>query len=440
MCRDACAGKSFIANSSTMKWRKQFFFLCALVSVFALNAWSQDAPDSQAVRPSGVSGPVRKAKAVTAKDTEDADVESTAAHKTKTSKSTHAASHRKRAKEKETEESIPAPTEYTPEGIPKTSAASAIVVDANSGKILYEKNADQTRVPASTQKLLTALVVAESGFLERTVTVQVVDTLAEPVKLNIKAGDTYQRIDLLRALLVKSPNDVARCLARDNAGSIEAFAEIMNRRAQQLGAVHSHLAESGFLERTVTVQVVDTLAEPVKLNIKAGDTYQRIDLLRALLVKSPNDVARCLARDNAGSIEAFAQIMNRRAQELGAVHSHFVNPNGLPIPGQYSTARDLSLIARAAYANPTIRSIVCLPQLVFRYANGRTRELENTNKLLRRLPYCNGMKTGYTDAAGKCLIASGTRPGKDVIVVVLGDSSSKVWRDASALLSWGLLM
>ena len=81
---------------------------------------------------------------------------------------------------------------------------------------------------------------------------------------------------------------------------------------------------------------------------------------------------------------------------------------------------------------------VCLPQLVFRFANGRTRELENTNKLLRRLPYCNGMKTGYTDAAGKCLIASGTRPGKDVIVVVLGDSSSHVWRDASALLSWSL--
>ena len=182
------------------------------------------------------------------------------------------------------------------------------------------------------------------------------------------------------------------------------------------------------------------MADPVKLNIKAGDTYQRIDLLRALLVKSPNDVARCLARDNAGSIEAFAEIMNRRAQQLGAVHSHFVNPNGLPMPGQSSSARDLSLIARAAYGNPTIRSIVCLPQLVFRYANGRTRELENTNKLLRRVPYCNGMKTGYTDAAGKCLIASGTLPGKDVIVVVLGDSSSHVWRDASAMLSWGLSM
>jgi len=358
MCRDACAGKSFIGNFPSMKWRKRFFFLCALVSVFALNAWSQDSADSPSVRPSGVSGPVRKAKAVTANETDDADSESTPARKTKSSTSTHASSHRKRAKAKQTEESIPAPTEYTPEGIPKTSAASIIVVDANSGKILYEKNADQTRVPASTQKLLTALIVAESGFLDR----------------------------------------------------------------------------------TVTVQPVDTLAEPVKLNIKAGDTYQRIDLLRALLVKSPNDVARCLARDNAGSIAAFAEIMNRRAQELGAVHSHFVNPNGLPVPGQYSTARDLSLIARAAYANVTIRSIVCLPQLVFRYANGRTRELENTNKLLRRVPYCNGMKTGYTDAAGKCLIASGTRPGKDIIVVVLGDSYSHVWRDASALLSWGLLM
>jgi D-alanyl-D-alanine carboxypeptidase (penicillin-binding protein 5/6) len=110
------------------------------------------------------------------------------------------------------------------------------------------------------------------------------------------------------------------------------------------------------------------------------------------------------------------------------------------MPGQYSSARDLSIIAKAAYANPTIRSIVCLPRIVFRYSNGRTRELENTNKLLKRLAYCNGMKTGYTDAAGRCLIASGARPGRDIIVVVLGDSKSSIWQDASALLSWGLWM
>ena len=239
-----------------------------------------------------------------------------------------------------------------------TGARSIMIVDARSGQVLYEKNADELRQAASTQKLLTALIVAERGFLDR----------------------------------------------------------------------------------PVTVEATDTMCEPVKLNIKPGDTYQRIDLLRALLVKSPNDVARCLARDYAGSIEAFAEVMNQRARELGATASHFVNPNGLPVPGQYSTARDLSVIARAAYANPTIRSIVCLPQLVFRYANGRTRELENTNKVLRRSPYCNGMKTGYTEAAGHCLIASGSRPGRDIIVVVLGDTKAGVWRDASALLSWGLWM
>jgi serine-type D-Ala-D-Ala carboxypeptidase (penicillin-binding protein 5/6) len=357
ICRGGtCAGERFVDNFRFMIWRNRIWFLCALILSSALGAWAQDVVDSDIARPSGVSGPVRKAKAVTQKSSDD-ETES-AAPKAKKSKSSHARSHRARAKSKEEPDTIPAPTEFTPDGIPKTSAASVIVVDANSGRILYEKNADQVRPPASTQKLLTALIVAETGFLDR----------------------------------------------------------------------------------PVTVQSADAMCDPVKLGIRSGETYQRMDLLRALLVKSPNDVARCLARDNAGSIEAFAQMMNRRALQLGAVHSRFVNPNGLPVPGQYSSARDLAIIARAAYANPTIRSIVCLPQLVFRYANGRTRELENTNKLLRRLPYCNGMKTGYTDAAGKCLIASGTRPGKDVIVVVLGDSSSRVWRDASALLSWGLLL
>jgi serine-type D-Ala-D-Ala carboxypeptidase (penicillin-binding protein 5/6) len=340
-----------------MIWRNRVWVLCALILSSTLSGWAQDIVDSEIIRPSGVNPPVRKAKAVTQKGSDDDDSEADTP-KAKRSRSSHARSHRARSRSIEESDTIAAPTEFTPDGIPKTTAASVMVVDANNGRILYEKNADQVRQAASTQKLLTALIVAETGFLDR----------------------------------------------------------------------------------PVTVQSMDTMCEPVKLGIKPGETYQRMDLLRALLVKSPNDVARCLARDNAGSIDAFAQLMNRRALQLGAVHSHFLNPNGLPLPGQYSSARDLAIIARAAYANPTIRSIVCLPQLVFRYANGRTRELENTNKLLRRLPYCNGMKTGYTDGAGKCLIASGTRPGKDVIVVVLGDSSGRVWRDASALLSWGLVL
>jgi D-alanyl-D-alanine carboxypeptidase (penicillin-binding protein 5/6) len=292
---------------------------------------------AEEIRPSGVSTPFPKDQSSTPKPK---------------------ASSKKKSPRRSARAEEDTPLGTLPNGVPLTKAQSIMVIDAQTGRTLYEKNPDESRAAASTQKLLTALIVAERGYLDQ----------------------------------------------------------------------------------PVTVQLVDTLAEPVKLNIKPGDTYQRIDLLRALLVKSPNDVARCLARDNAGSIEAFAEVMNRRAQQLGATHSHFVNPNGLPIPGQYSSARDLSLIARAAYANPTIRSIVCMPQYVFRFANGRTRELENTNKVLKRLPYCNGMKTGYTEAAGHCLIASGTRPGRDVIAVVLGDSKSGIWRDASALLSWALWM
>ena len=252
-------------------------------------------------------------------------------------------------------EPVPEP-EILPGGIPATRAQAVAVIDARTGEMLYEKNADQRRAPASTQKLLTALIVAERGYLDQ----------------------------------------------------------------------------------PITIMPSDTLAQPTKLNIKAGETYRRIDLLRALLVKSPNDAARALARDAAGSVEAFAEMMNQRARAAGAMNSNFRNPNGLPDPDQFSTARDLSMIARAAYGNSTIRSIVAMPMTVFRYTDGRTRELENTNKVLKRLPYCNGMKTGYTDAAGSCLISSAAQPGRDVIAVVLGHTKPRIWQDSAAFLNWAL--
>ena len=250
----------------------------------------------------------------------------------------------------------PPEPEFLPGGIPNTRAAAVMVIDARTGEVLYEKNADERRAPASTQKLLTALLVAEAGYLDR----------------------------------------------------------------------------------PITIMPSDTFAEPTKLNLRAGETYRRIDLVRALLVKSPNDVARALARDHSGSVEAFAAAMNHRARIAGATNSHFMNPNGLPAPGQFSSARDLAAIARAAYANSTIRSIVSMPTYVFRYNDGRTRELENTNKVLKRLPSCNGMKTGYTNAAGSCLISSASRPGRDVIAVVLGHTKPRIWQDSAAFLTWGL--
>lgn len=240
-------------------------------------------------------------------------------------------------------------------GVPVVSAGSAIVVDASNGRVLHEVNADQKRPVASTQKLLTTLLVAETGDLDR--------------KIVVEASDTY--------------------------------------------------------------------AEPTMLYIKPGNVYSRADFINILLVHSMNDVARALARDNAGSIEAFAAKMNARAAQLGMTSSNFVNPNGLPAPGQYSTARDMARLALAAYRNRTIRNIVCQKSITWHYNDGRTRVFDNTNRVLRNFPPCNGMKTGTTDAAGHCLVSSASYNGKDVIVVVLGDNRN-VWVDSHRLLAWGL--
>ncbi|MEA3211765.1 MAG: hypothetical protein QOE70_4822 [Chthoniobacter sp.] len=252
---------------------------------------------------------------------------------------------------KEVPEAFAASTESGP---PVIQAASAIVLDAQSGKVLFEHNADDARQVASTQKLLTGLIIAEDGALDE----------------------------------------------------------------------------------SVRVQLVDTYAEPSKLYLKAGEVYDRGKLLQVLLVKSMNDVARCLARDNAGSVEAFATKMNAKAAQLGMTTSRFVNPNGLPAPGQYSTARDMAKVAMAAYRNRVVRSIVCQKGVTWRYNDGRVRTFESTNVVLRKWPLCNGMKTGYTEAAGHCLISSASYGGRDVIAVILGDK--QVWDDSYRLLAWGL--
>ncbi len=251
--------------------------------------------------------------------------------------------------------SVPEAPAVDENGVPRVSAGSAIVVDAANGNILHSVNADQRRPVASTQKLMTALIVAETGDLER--------------KVRVEASDTW--------------------------------------------------------------------AEPTKLYIKPGDVYSRYDFLNVLLVKSMNDVARALARDNAGSIEAFADKMNARAAQLGMRESNFVNPNGLPAASQYSTARDMARLALIAYRNRTLRSIMCQKTLTWRYNDGRVTTFSNTNAVLKNFAPCNGMKTGTTNAAGRCLISSASAGGRDIIVVVLGDNG-RVWSDSQRLLAWGL--
>jgi serine-type D-Ala-D-Ala carboxypeptidase (penicillin-binding protein 5/6) len=130
--------------------------------------------------------------------------------------------------------------------------------------------------------------------------------------------------------------------------------------------------------------------------------------------------------------------MNARMARLGGISSHFVNPNGLPAEDQYSTARDMARVARAVYFNPLLREIIRTRHCMFHYASGRTISLQNTNRVLRTYSFCNGMKTGYTDAAGHCLISSGSWSGKDVIAVVLGSNKARVWQESASLLAYGL--
>jgi len=173
--------------------------------------------------------------------------------------------------------------------------------------------------------------------------------------------------------------------------------------------------------------------EPTKLGLVPGEMISRRSLLYAFLVKSGNDGANALARDNAGSTAAFASRMNSLARYYGATHSCFVNPHGLPAGGQYSTARDMGKIAMAAYRDPVIRDIVKR-----RFVTFHGHSLKNTNDLLDRMTECNGMKTGYTNATGKCLVSSASRFGRSVILVQVGSRVKYIWDDAQAMMSWGL--
>ncbi len=243
-----------------------------------------------------------------------------------------------------------------PADAPSIRAGSAIMIDASTGRTIYQKHADAVGGAASTQKLLTALVVIDSGNLG--------------ARARVSAADTY--------------------------------------------------------------------VEPSKLGVRAGDSYTRHSLLSAFLIKSSNDVAMTLARDNAGSIPAFSARMNSKARSLGAMRSNFANPHGLTEGGQYSCARDVARISYAAYRNPTIRDIVRRKYYTFTFNNGTSRSLENTNELLGKMAECNGMKTGYTKATGRCLVSSAKSGSKEVILVQLRSQTKYIFNDAQRMMSWGL--
>jgi D-alanyl-D-alanine carboxypeptidase (penicillin-binding protein 5/6) len=192
------------------------------------------------------------------------------------------------------------------------------------------------------------------------------------------------------------------------------------------------VVERGGLDKAFTIAPSDTTAAPTKMSFKAGQRFTRRELLRVFLVKSANDAGLALARDHSGSTSAFAAAMNRKARQLGAYDSHFVNPHGLTAAGQYSTARDIARIAYSAYQTPFIRETARL-----RNVTVQGKSYKSTNKLLTRMPECTGLKTGYTSAAGRCLVSTARVRGRNLLLVQLGSKESVIWADAEKLLRWG---
>lgn len=231
---------------------------------------------------------------------------------------------------------------------PQLSARSAILVDAASGRVLYEKNADERSRIASTTKILTGLIVCESLPLNREVTVP-------PEAVGIEGSSMY---------------------------------------------------------------------------LQAGERISIRALLYGMLLRSGNDAATALAILCSGSVAQFAQRMNQRAAALGMENSHFCNPSGLDEDGHFSTARDLALLSRAAMKNLAFREAVGTKNAVF-----GTRALSNHNKLLWSYPGANGIKTGYTRAAGRILVSSAERAGHTLIAVTICDAND--WADHTALLDYG---
>ena len=228
------------------------------------------------------------------------------------------------------------------------SAKCAILIDAQTGRVLYEKKAEEKSLIASTTKIMTALVICEqTNVLDR----------------------------------VKIPKE---------AMGIEGSS----------------------------------------MYLKEGEVLTVQELLYGLMLQSGNDAAVALAIYCGGTVEGFTELMNDKAHRLGMTQSHFANPNGLDSPGNYSTARDMAILTAYAMQNPIFAQTVSTKTITI-----GERCLRNHNKLLWQLEGANGVKTGYTKAAGRILISSVTRMGRQLIAVTFNAPDD--WQDHKTLIEDG---
>lgn len=184
------------------------------------------------------------------------------------------------------------------------------------------------------------------------------------------------------------------------------------------------ILEKADLNETVTVSVKAGGTGGSRLGLKRGDKTSVKDLLYGLMLRSGNDAAVALAEHVGGSVKEFAELMNEKAAELGLTNTHFVTPHGLDDPNHYTTALELAKLTDYAMDNETFARIVGTKSTTI-YINNQPRQINNTNELLGVLNGVVGVKTGFTNNAGRCLVTETKRNNMDIITIVLGADTKK---------------
>lgn len=184
------------------------------------------------------------------------------------------------------------------------------------------------------------------------------------------------------------------------------------------------ILEKADLNETVTVSAKAGGTGGSRLGLKRGDKASVRDLLYGLMLRSGNDAAVALAEHVGGSVKEFAELMNEKAIELGLTNTHFVTPHGLDDANHYTTALELAKLTDYAMNNETFAKIVGTKSTTI-YINNQSRQINNTNELLGVLNGVVGVKTGFTNNAGRCLVTETKRNNMDIITIVLGADTKK---------------
>ena len=184
------------------------------------------------------------------------------------------------------------------------------------------------------------------------------------------------------------------------------------------------ILEKADLNETVTVSAKAGGTGGSRLGLKRGDKASVRDLLYGLMLRSGNDAAVALAEHVGGSVKEFAELMNEKASELGLTNTHFVTPHGLDDANHYTTALELAKLTDYAMNNETFSKIVGTKSITI-YINNQPRQINNTNELLGVLNGVVGVKTGFTNNAGRCLVTETKRNNMDIITIVLGADTKK---------------